>query len=140
MIAINEIRQIARRMQASGLGDIEISGKDFSLRMRCDAHPPQRTLQQEATAKPVAIKAAGKGVFLASHPMQSKILAAVGEQIKGGDCLGFLQQGDLLLPVRSPGAGEIARCLVNPGDTVGRSKVLFWLTPTVADKASGVVL
>jgi biotin carboxyl carrier protein len=140
MIAINEIRQIARRMQASGLGDIEISGKDFSLRMRCDARNAQRTPQQDTSAKPVVIKAAGKGVFLASHPMQSKVLAAAGERVQGGDCLGFLQQGDLLLPVRSPGAGEIARCLVKPGDEVGRSKVLFWLTPTVADKTSGGVL
>jgi len=129
MIAINEIRQIAQKMQSSGLGNIEISGKDFSLRLRCTDEELYRCLPLPKEAAPVAIKAAKKGQFWATHPMQDKAPIAKGAWVEAGDCLGFLQFGDLYLPVRSPLAGEITRLAVASGETVGRGRGLFMLRP-----------
>jgi len=129
MIAINDIRQIARQMQNSGLGKIEINGKDFSLRLRCEGKDFSDIQNQPRSQTPFTVKAAVKGRFWASHPMQEKSALARGAQVKAGDCLGFLQTGDLMTPIRSPQEGEIRVLNVANGEQVGRGRVLFTLQP-----------
>lgn len=124
MIAINEIRQIAQKMQASGLGKIEISSKDFTLRLHC-----ADSGQNVAVVRP--IKALKSGIFLTTHPMQSQPAVASGDRVKAGDCLGFLQAGGLLLPINSPRDGEITRLAVNNRERVGRGRVLFSIRPAL---------
>lgn len=131
MIAINEIRQIAQQMQASGLGDIEISGKDFSLRLKCADEGLFSFSTSREQVTPLAIKATKKGQFWATHPMQQKPALQCGTNVKAGDCLGFLQVGDLMLPIRSPQDGEIISVAVNHGASVGHGRVLYSIRPAV---------
>ncbi|EIC85248.1 biotin/lipoyl-containing protein [Serratia sp. M24T3] len=129
MIAINEIRQIAQKMQASGLGNIEISGKDFLLRLRCadQSHFPNAAFAKPAES--VVCKAVKKGQFWATHPMQEKAPLGCGTQVKAGDCLGFLQTGELILPIRSPLDGEVVNLAVSNGEQVGQGRVLYSIKP-----------
>lgn len=130
MIAINEIRKIAQKMQASGLGKIEINGKDFSLRLHCAGRgslfmaprPKQRRM----------IKALQKGRFWSRHPLEEKRAIEEGTKVKAGDSLGFLQTGELLMPIRSPGDGEIIRLAVSNGDRVVRGRPLFTILQSTA--------
>ncbi len=129
MIAINEIRQIAQRMQRSGLENIEISGTDFSLRLRCDNSRHSGPTDAQKPATPLAIRAIKKGQFWTTHPMQEARVWQCGARVKAGDCLGFLQTGDLLLPVRSPQAGEIVNILASHGQRVGCGDLLYAIKP-----------
>ncbi|KAB7896654.1 hypothetical protein GA565_12070 [Rouxiella sp. S1S-2] len=128
MLAINEIRKIAQKMQASGLGKIEISGKNFSLRLHCANKDELFTAPR--TKQGLDIKAIQQGRFWNRHPLQQKAAIEQGNKVNAGDCLGFLQTGDLLLPIRSPRDGEIICLAVNNGDRVGRGRKLYTLLPS----------
>ncbi|MEG3136242.1 acetyl-CoA carboxylase biotin carboxyl carrier protein subunit [Rouxiella sp. T17] len=132
MIAINDIRQIARQMQSCGMGNIEINGKGFSLRLRCDDERGFNGHQRTENLPPVAIKALKKGQFWATHPMQEKPAVECGTQVKAGDCLGFLQLGDLMMPIRSPQDGEVIDIKAVQGEQVGRGRVLFSIKPQLS--------
>lgn len=134
MIAINDIRQIARQMQSCGMGNIEINGKGFSLRLRCDEERGFSGNKRADPVAPIAVKALKKGQFWATHPMQEKRAVECGAQVKTGDCLGFLQLGDLMMPVRSPRDGEVVDIKIIQGEQVGRGRVLFSIKPQASTR------
>lgn len=129
MITINEIRQISQKMQDSGLENIEISGRDFSLRLRYVNNPLSSLTAGHKQAAPVAIRAIKKGQFWTTHPLQEAATWPCGARVEAGDCLGFLQTGDLLLPVRSPQAAEIVTAAARHGQRVDFGDPLYAIKP-----------
>lgn len=61
--------------------------------------------------------------------MQEERVWQCGARIEAGDCLGFLQIGDLLLPVRSPQDGEIVNILASHGQRVSCGELLYTIKP-----------
>ena len=65
MLAIAELRQIALKMNRSGLQDIEIAGDHYRIHLRCD--PTQPVTRSTSTASPAAMTTSAALPIAARH-------------------------------------------------------------------------
>lgn len=130
------IRALAAAMAEAGLARLELSGPDLRLLLErgpkaaADAAAPDGdtagTTGEPAT---ILVRSPLVGTFLRSHPLHERPLVADGEPVKAGRPLALVRVGDLLLPVRAPAAGTVARALVRDDTLVGYGDALLELLP-----------
>lgn len=125
-IALPELRQVARKMRAAGLGSIELKGKNWSVRLQYDpgllasAAQPATPAVTSLPAAPActAVCAPMPGKILLQHPLNGQAYAQPGQQVKQDDLLALVQVGSLYLPVNSPADGTLAAISVAQGQLV----------------------
>lgn len=158
-VDIEEIRQLASWLAASGMRSIEIGRPGTTVRLkiddRCyfdresdrerDEDAPsfsssvagftpepdvrERQARQERLAHTTHVTAKTAGVFLASHPVRSTPLVAPSARVAQGEVIALLQVGHLYLPVVAPLAGRVMQRIAVPGATVGYGTPLFEISP-----------
>ncbi|MCL2894525.1 acetyl-CoA carboxylase biotin carboxyl carrier protein [Brenneria tiliae] len=129
MLAIAELRQIASRMNQSGLRDIEIVDGRCRVRMRCDASRPAE-VAPTAAAQPACttIAAPRPGIVWFSHPLNGRVIAEPGATVAAGELVALLGVGHLLLPVRSSAGGTVRQLCVADGCVVEYGTELMTLS------------
>ena len=145
MLAIAELRQIALKMNRSGLQDIEIAGDHYRIHLRCDPTPP--VTRSTSTTSPAAgttgaalpiaatppaeamITAQRPGIIWFTHPLNDQVIAKPGATICAEDLIALLGIGQLLLPVYSPISGTVQRQCVTNGTVVEFGTELIALSP-----------
>lgn len=126
-IALPELRQVARKMRAAGLGSIELNGKNWSVRLQYDPGLLLVSAAQPATPAVASLPAAPActavcapmpGKILLQHPLNGQAYAQPGQQVKQDDLLALVQVGSLYLPVNSPADGTLTAISVAQGQLV----------------------
>lgn len=139
-LALPELRQVARKMCAAGLGSIELSGKNWVVRLHynpgpplLNAEPPALPLVVSTPASPActSIVAPMPGKILLQHPLNDVAYARTGQQVKRDDLLALVQVGSLYLPVTSPADGTLASIAVTQDQRVEYGSEIAQLSTTV---------
>lgn len=140
-IALPELRQVARKMRAAGLSSIELSGKNWLVRLHChpglppvSAAPSALPSVAEGAAAPActAILAPMPGKILLQHPLNGVAYARQGQQVKQDDLLALVQVGSLYLPVTSPADGTLVAISVTQDQRVEYGSEVAQLSTVVA--------
>ncbi|AZD36968.1 MULTISPECIES: biotin/lipoyl-containing protein [Pseudomonas] len=127
-----EIRQLAVWLKENHLDGAEVRRPGLHLLLKRGGETaPAALAAPAASAAPVVageeLKTPGLGCLLLKYPGQAEALAALGSQVRSGQLVALLQVGDLLLPVRSQQAGQVAAVLVPCGTTVGYGQAFMRL-------------
>jgi acetyl-CoA carboxylase biotin carboxyl carrier protein len=122
-----QIDKIRELLAGTRITSLELSGPRGHVRLVNEA-------TSEASPKTFCISPAA-GRFLHRHPLSRTAMVAPGTQVTGGDIIGLLQIGVLLIPVAAPCAGQVAGHLVAEGTLVGYGTRLIALHP-ISPKAS----
>lgn len=139
-LALPELRQVARKMRAAGLGSIELSGKNWVVRLHYNSGPPLHNAkppaQPSAVSTPTsptctAIVAPMPGKILLQHPLNDVAYARTGQQVKRDDLLALVQVGSLYLPVTSPADGTLTSIAVTQDQRVEYGSEVAQLNITV---------
>ncbi|KAA5928055.1 acetyl-CoA carboxylase biotin carboxyl carrier protein subunit [Pantoea sp. Bo_2] len=126
-LALPELRQVAHKMRAAGLGSIELSGKDWKVRLHYNPGPPQLNAKPPALPATVslpdapastAVVAPIPGKILLQHPLNGVAFARAGQQVKQDEVLALVQVGYLYLPVTSPADGTLTSIAVTQDQPV----------------------
>jgi acetyl-CoA carboxylase biotin carboxyl carrier protein len=140
----DQIEQIARWLAATDIALLELNGPGHTLVLRHDGAAVEFIEQEhgapmdasaasaaltDTTAAPdlLTVTAPSLGVFLHRHPLRAEALAAPGAAVQGGQVLGLLQIGSLLLPVAAPANAFVIEPLAEHGAVVGYGTPLFAL-------------
>lgn len=139
-LALTELRQVARKMRAAGLASIELSGRNWMVRLHYDPTPPLHNVEPPALPSVVsipvapactAIAAPMPGKILLQHPLNNVAYARVGQQVKRDDLLALVQVGSLYLPVTSPADGTLTSIAVTQDQRVEYGSEIAHLSTTV---------
>ena len=127
---IEQIRQLVTELTEAGLSGAEIDKPGFKLSLKRGV-AGQLNETADVTPGPdvLQIKASGVGRLLHAHPDDGIVLAPLGSDIQIGQLVALLAVGNLLLPVRSQHAGQVAGVLMPDGETVGYGQPLISLSP-----------
>ena len=126
---IERLQQLIAWLAGTDIGLLDLRTPTGSIRLgRAAASGEVVELDADDMQPDAAVVAAPSvGVFLHAHPMQSKPLASVGDQVSAGQPVGLLQIGPLLRSVDAPLAGVIAEVRADNGQTVGWGEPLLAL-------------
>ncbi|PLR34703.1 acetyl-CoA carboxylase biotin carboxyl carrier protein subunit [Chimaeribacter californicus] len=128
-LALDHIRQLAKKMHASGLHEIELHNSHWSLTLRYPVRPagtplphctspnctpPGNNAPPEFTPLPAPMP----GRVVLRHPQQDAAWVQPGQRVKQHELLALLKVGALYLPLRSPVGGVIARITVEQDQAV----------------------
>lgn len=136
-LTINEVRQVARKMQRSGLSGIEIRCGDChvhltyvppSLPIVCTCAEP---VDDEVTPPALAVRSIMPGHVLLQHPLDSSPYINAGMRVEKGELLALIKVGVIYLPLRSPAAGIVASLCVAQGDRVEYDSEILTLQPAL---------
>ncbi len=138
------IRQLSAWMNSGGIDLLELTTPETALSLERDAPvhsislasaslPPGSIRQKPPAPEPLQgapcyeVTAPSPGIYLDRHPLSATPLVMAGASIEAGQLVGFLQIGNLLLPLRSDHAGRIVSLPQTPGDTLGYGSVVMCL-------------
>jgi len=118
-LTLDQIRQLAKKMQVAGLHELELRNAVWSLKMRY----PERVRPVTTTAAPAEkslspLRAPMPGKVLLSHPCQRAAYVQPGQEVKHNDLLALLKIGLFYLPLRSPANGRVVSIEVQPDQAV----------------------
>jgi acetyl-CoA carboxylase biotin carboxyl carrier protein len=140
---LNEIRQLAGWLEASGMTSIEVGRPGQSLRLSAGgggkaagaaALPPAPPAPPAvAGPSPDVARAASAGIFLRAHPMRDRPFARAGDSVRQGSIVGLLRVGALVTPVLAPVAGTVAEPIAADGAVVGYGTPLVAIEPLAAN-------
>ncbi|AMG59634.1 acetyl-CoA carboxylase biotin carboxyl carrier protein [Pantoea vagans] len=139
-LALPELRLVARKMRAAGLGSIELSGKNWRVRLHYNPGPPQLNAMPPAlpdaaslsdSPASTAVIAPMPGKILLQHPLNDVAYARAGQQVKQDDVLALVQVGSLYLPVTSPADGTLTSIAVTQDQRVEYGSEVAQLNITV---------
>ncbi|MFS2224248.1 acetyl-CoA carboxylase biotin carboxyl carrier protein [Pantoea sp. B65] len=125
-LALRDLRNIAHKMRASGLGSIEFSGANYRVRMEYAPQVvpamPQASEAVAADISPVvntaALCAPMPGTVLLQHPANGLPFTSAGAEVQKDAMLALLKVGLIYLPLRSPVDGTVESLVVEQGDCV----------------------
>ena len=134
--SIEELRELADILREKGLGSLEITSGDYSLRMTTPAFAhPVRTMYSEEPAEPVQAAAApaeGRivtspivGVFYNSPSPDSEAFVGVGSRVSAGDVLCIVEAMKLMNEITAEFDGEVLEVLAATGEMVDYGRPLF---------------
>lgn len=133
VLALAELRQIARKMRASGLDSIEFSGRAWRVRIKCAPQVRSSVPHNFLPApSPVSLSAPMPGVALLQHPLNGLTLAKTGDVVEKSALLGLLKVGAIYLPLRSPVSGVVTAIEVEQGEAVEYGREIFVLRDSEA--------
>lgn len=135
-LTINELRQVARKMQRSGLSGIEIRRGDYHVHLTYAPPPPVICTHAEPVAHAVtppalAIRSMMPGHVLLQHPSDSSPYINQGMRVEKGALLALIKVGVIYLPLRSPAEGVVASLCVSQGDRVEYDSEIMTLQPAL---------
>lgn len=113
-ISLNELRQLAQKMNAAGLQTLEWRDAHKSVRLRYDApgvtQPValQETVSGQAERTLTPVCAPMPGHIVLCHPSHGEAYVQPGQRVKQHDLLALVKVGPLYLPLRSPVDGTLA--------------------------------
>ncbi|MCA0050232.1 biotin attachment protein [Mesorhizobium sp. B283B1A] len=130
-MTVEEIETLAAWCASAGIGEIEVSEAEFSLRLCVQsvlAQPP--VIAAEAPLAEAVFKGArapGVGVFRLNHPTTGHPVAEPGKTVSKGEMVGVLQVGPCLKAVLAPADGVLGAALAEDGAVVGYGTPLYEL-------------
>jgi biotin carboxyl carrier protein len=129
----DDIEVLARHLRGSGLQVLEVRQGARRLRMvaRGGAAAPAPASALDAApvvgSGLVTAHAQGLGVLCWHHPAEPHARLAVGQTLQAGAAAAYLQLGELVRAVESPGTGTVVELLAADGERVDFGKPLFLL-------------
>ncbi|MBP2169458.1 acetyl-CoA carboxylase biotin carboxyl carrier protein [Erwinia toletana] len=125
-LALRDLRKIAQKMRASGLGSIEFGGDNYRVRLEyAPSAVPVMPLTAGASApeSPVQVNHAAlcapmPGTVLLQHPANGLPFTSPGAEVQKDAMLALLKVGLIYLPLRSPVSGVVESLQVAQGDCV----------------------
>lgn len=135
---LNEIRQLAGWLEASGMTSLEVGRPGESLHLTAGsgrgraagaAASPCGPPDSVAGPSSDGALAASAGVFLRAHPMRGRPCASAGDSVKQGAVVGLLRIGALITPVLAPVEGTVAEPIAADGAVVGYGTPLVAIEP-----------
>ena len=94
----------------------------FESMTSCAPDPLQKTPEQTPV---VLVSAPGMGVLRLVHPDQCAPFVKLGDAVRSGQILAFLQVGEVLAGVLSPQTGILSQVLRAEGDLIGYADPIF---------------
>lgn len=133
MISIEEIKDLMKTLDASGLQRLEIKNGDCSLTIEkgnsgkamVAAPSAQRGKQEIRSGAMVEIKAPMVGTFYAAADPEAEPFVEVGSAVNPDTVVCVLEAMKLFTEVTADCGGEIAEILVKNGDFVEYGQPLF---------------
>lgn len=133
MISIEEIKDLMKTLDASGLQRLEIKNGDCSLTIEkgnsgkamVAAPSAQRGKQEIRSGAMVEIKAPMVGTFYAAADPEAEPFLEVGSAVNPDTVVCVLEAMKLFTEVTADCGGEIAEILVKNGDFVEYGQPLF---------------
>jgi biotin carboxyl carrier protein len=136
-LATEAWHQLAACLREADLDALEIESPGSLVRMVRHIHDYQpQVVSPEAASPPSALQpvsAPCAGVFRAQHPWAPGWAAGVGEAVRAGDRVGYVQVAYLVLPVTVHRAGVVASVDVADGTLVGYGTALVHLQEDAND-------
>ncbi|MCU5772133.1 acetyl-CoA carboxylase biotin carboxyl carrier protein subunit [Erwiniaceae bacterium BAC15a-03b] len=125
-LALRDLRKIAQKMRASGLGCIEFGGDNYRVRLEYAPQAAQLmpiTAGASAPESPVladsaALCAPMPGTVLLQHPANGLPFTSPGAEVQKDAMLALLKVGLIYLPLRSPVTGVVESLQVAQGECV----------------------
>lgn len=136
-LALDHIRQLAKKMHASGLHEIELHNGHWSLTLRYPVRPavaetaplpiephkpkPSGILAPTGANAPsdfTPLSAPMPGRVLLRHPLQDVAWIQPGQRVTQHELLALLKVGALYLPLRSPATGMVAHIVAEQEQVV----------------------
>lgn len=132
-LPLKQIRQLATKMRAARLHEIELCSEGWSLKMRYDAYTesvalPAAAEPEEEKVMPLCAPLPGK--VLLQHPGLTAAYVQPGQTVKHNELLALLKIGQLYLPLRSPADGVVKSIEVHQEQAVEYGSEIVLLTPT----------
>lgn len=130
---LDEIKDLMKTMQATGLGKFELAEGDFSLKLAAKSAPVVQTVAESAPVvapavtmdAPMAVAPQGNfvkapivGTFYGAPAPDKAPFVAVGQAVKKGDVLYIIESMKLMNEIQAEQDGVIADILVQNGDAV----------------------
>lgn len=113
-IALNELRQLAHKMNAAGLQELEWRDAHRTVRLRYDAPDVtlsaagQETVSGQTARALTPVCAPMPGHIVLCHPSHGEAYVQPGQRVKQHDLLALVKVGPLYLPLRSPVEATLA--------------------------------
>ena len=139
---LNELQQLIASLEASGLRSLELSRPGERVKLTvCEnsevhvengetsAAQPVAASSPQATQASTTVLTESAGIFLATHPMRNKPLAAIGDQVKKNDVLGLLKIGPIYAPITASADGVITQILARDGALLGFGAAVLEIAP-----------
>ena len=140
--SIEELRELADILREKGLGSLEITSGDYSLRMTAPSFAqPVRTMYSEEqqvpgyaepAAQTVNVPLEGRivtspivGVFYNSPSPDSDAFVEVGSRVSAGDTLCIVEAMKLMNEITAEFDGEVLEVMAASGDMVDYGRPLF---------------
>lgn len=111
MISIDDLDRLLGWMRKDQLQVLEVSEGNARIRLKM-ADGPSGMPAKRVEAK---ILAKGLGRFLPAHPRSAEPALKVGDYVKAGGLVGFIQNDAVLLPIVSGQGGEVSEVHVAAG-------------------------
>jgi acetyl-CoA carboxylase biotin carboxyl carrier protein len=126
----SEIAQLARIMAERGVVRVGIDtrGERYVLVVACATTADAAREVHAGPPKGAFATATVPGRFRAAHPVRRAHEVASGAAVKAGQILGFLEAGDLVLPILAPQDGTVGETLALDGALVGYGTPLMRLS------------
>ncbi|QOG20889.1 hypothetical protein [Bradyrhizobium sp. SEMIA] len=129
---LDHVDQLSVWLKDAGLALLELRGPSASLRLVNDGVSVRAVDGEEippVDAPSITVRATSPGIFLDRHPLHEHAIALADADVRGGEPLGFLQIGPLLLAVPAPLSGMVTDVLTDHGTIVGYGTPLLLLRP-----------
>ena len=126
MTVAEQIKLFSRWLEGTDIELFELTTGRGAVRLRRD--PAGSMSPAETTADSSTIHAPSIGQFRRAHPSWTTPLVQPGQVVDGGDPVGLLQIGALLVHVAAPHTGTVLEILVEDGVAVGYGTALVRLT------------
>jgi acetyl-CoA carboxylase biotin carboxyl carrier protein len=129
------VKELAAWLEASDLDELALTGPQVHIRLQRAASAPAPLPAKNPAGEVAApirheeLKSPGLGIFLHSAPLRSHRFVQTGDAVAPGQCVGLLQIGGLLTPVRAGCHGVMVAYLQPHGSTVGYGTPLLSIDP-----------
>jgi acetyl-CoA carboxylase biotin carboxyl carrier protein len=135
---LDHINQLSAWLADSDIGLLELRGPTGAVRLlnsgsSVHIHTADGPESRPRHAPTIAVRASSPGVFLDRHPLHERAIVSIGNEVRAGELIGFLQVGPLLMPVLAPQAGTMTEVFVERAKIVGYGEPLFELQVTESE-------
>ena len=126
-LPLKHIRQLAKKMLAAGLSEIELRSAGTVLKLRAAPQIARPLPISDVHPALTPLPASMPGTVLLRHPSHGSAYVQIGQTVKSQDLLALLKVGAFYLPLRSPVDGVIARIDAQQDQSVEFGSNIMWL-------------
>ena len=121
---LDEIRALARLMNATGAGEVELRRPGFSVRIVLNPNAGDRVESSQTRL----VRAVTPGRLRSTGTVREISLPEPGDRVQKNQVLAFLDLDGLTFAVRAPQTGTLTRSLARDGAPVECDDALFEVT------------